>query len=191
MLQIHTQFPLSFEYNQYFLKFLAYHYVSNRFRTFMLDNEYERLEAGWLLDDKQRSEPTPSPDGMPHTPTRPNSQGLNIWDYVERHQRRNPVFLNFQYSPMDQETVLRPYSNIANLELWDYYLEEDLHHGPSYDFEVVAKEMRDEEDQELIDGPLAPPTSLRKVVNSCYDDIKHVQPDACAHLLKVGRQHDR
>ena len=49
--QIHRQFPQSFEYNEYFLKFLAYHYVSNRFRTFMLDNEFERMEAGWLLED--------------------------------------------------------------------------------------------------------------------------------------------
>ena len=104
--QIHHQFPLSFEYNQYFLKFLAYHYVSNRFRTFMMDNECERLEAGWLLDDRSKGETIPSPENAPHAPPRrKTSQGLNIWDYVEQHQRRNPVFLNFRYSQFDHETV--------------------------------------------------------------------------------------
>ena len=34
-----------------YIRFLAYHYVSNRFRSFMLDNELERMEAGWLLYD--------------------------------------------------------------------------------------------------------------------------------------------
>jgi len=183
--QIHSQFPLSFEYNQYFLKFLAYHYVSNRFRSFMLDNECERVEAGWLLDDRSRGEPAPSPENAPHIPPRrKTSQGLNIWDYIDQHQRRNPVFLNFRYSPVDAETVLRPHSNIANLKIWDYYLEEDLHHGPAYDFEVVAQEMREEEEQELIDGPMSKPASLRRFVNACYDDVERIQPSAFSHILK-------
>lgn len=50
--QIHHQFPLSFEFGEYFLRYLAYHCVSNRFRTFMFDSELERVESGWLLEEQ-------------------------------------------------------------------------------------------------------------------------------------------
>lgn len=80
--------------------------------------------------------------------------------------------------------VLRPYSNISNLKVWDYYLKEDLAHGPSYDLEVVEKEVRMEEEQRLIDGPFLP--NPRKVINGCYDNVDAIQPDMFVHLLEVS-----
>lgn len=41
--QIQKQFPMAFEFNDYYLRFLAYHSVSCRFRTFLFDCELERV----------------------------------------------------------------------------------------------------------------------------------------------------
>ena len=51
--QIHRQFPMAFEFNQYYLRFLAYHHVSCRFHTFLCDYECQRSQAGFM--DKKNS----------------------------------------------------------------------------------------------------------------------------------------
>jgi myotubularin-related protein 5/13 len=46
--QCMSQFPNAFEFNEFYLEFLAYHSVSNRFRTFLLDSEFERTHFGLM-----------------------------------------------------------------------------------------------------------------------------------------------
>ena len=47
---------MSFEFNEFYLKFIAYHTVSSRFSDFLFDSERERPEASEELNfSNQRS----------------------------------------------------------------------------------------------------------------------------------------
>ena len=72
----------------------------------MLDTEFERMEAGWLLEEKKmhrlddEDEGGFSPKHLQQT-----TMGFTIWDYIDKHHRKTPLFYNFLYSQGDQETV--------------------------------------------------------------------------------------
>uniref|UniRef100_A0A3B3SA28 SET binding factor 1 n=1 Tax=Paramormyrops kingsleyae TaxID=1676925 RepID=A0A3B3SA28_9TELE len=164
---IHLQFPMEFEFSQYYLKFLAYHYVSNRFRTFLLDSDYERIELGVMYEEKGE---------------RKNPQVYkSVWDYIERLNKKTPIFFNYMYAPEDGE-VLKPYSYISNLKVWSFYTEETLSEGPSYDWELVQGKPEPAEEGEKADS--SAPRSQRKVVWPCYDNHMKVVPDAITKLLQ-------
>uniref|UniRef100_A0A8D0D9G4 SET binding factor 1 n=1 Tax=Sander lucioperca TaxID=283035 RepID=A0A8D0D9G4_SANLU len=166
--QIHLQFPMEFEFSQYYLKFLAYHYVSNRFRTFLLDSDYERIELGVLYEEK----------GERRSPQVCKS----VWDYIDRLNKKTPVFYNYMFSPEDDE-VLRPYTFNSNLKVWDFYMEETLSEGPSYDWELRGRQERvAEETPERPDS--SGPKSQRHIVWPCYDSLSKVVPDAITKLLQ-------
>uniref|UniRef100_A0A3Q3GVL5 SET binding factor 1 n=1 Tax=Labrus bergylta TaxID=56723 RepID=A0A3Q3GVL5_9LABR len=166
--QIHLQFPMEFEFSQYYLKFLAYHYVSNRFRTFLLDSDYERIELGVLYEEKgERKSPQVC---------------KSVWDYIDRLNKKTPIFYNYMFSPEDEE-VLRPYTFISNLKVWDFYMEETLSEGPSYDWELRGRQERvAEETPEKPDS--SGPKSHRHIVWPCYDSLSKVVPDAITKLLQ-------
>lgn len=46
--------------------------------------------------------------------------------------------------------------------MWQYYLDEELSHGPSYDLEIIQMDSQQEEEAEAADGIVN--KSLRKVV---------------------------
>ncbi|XP_069696125.1 myotubularin-related protein 13 isoform X2 [Periplaneta americana] len=194
--QIHRQFPLAFEFNDYFLRFLAYHSVSCRFRTFLLDCELERVEYGIAaVEDKRgslashhKSVDTGSDDEgvYPGGRLAGNNAGPNlgqsVFDYIEKQNARSPLFYNFMYTPDTEHPVLRPQSALPSLEVWQYYLGEQLAHGPSYDLEVIQMDSQQEEEAEAADGIAN--KSARRVVTMGYDEVERIVPDAFSHLLE-------
>lgn len=111
--QIQTQFPMAFEFNDYYLRFLAFHSVSCRFRTFLFDCELERVECGVAaVEDKRGSltshhknvdtgsdEESIYPGGRLATTVQGSNLGQSIFDYIEKQHNRSPLFFNFMYIP--------------------------------------------------------------------------------------------
>lgn len=91
------QFPLSFEFNDHFLSTIAYHHVSMRFRTFLLDSEHERSESGWMAEEE-------------HKP-----RGKSLWDYMDLQKSKTPLYNNFLFSP-NQHKVCKVMNNIFSRE---------------------------------------------------------------------------
>ena len=201
--QIHHQFPLSFEFNQYFIKFIAYHYVSSRFRTFLQDCECDRSEYGWIErdiqsnislrklmteddddDDDEASSRSEEKASNNMNFGQPLTFGTSFWDYCVKIWVKSPIFYNFYYVPIisieghfTDAAVLRPTFMMANLKVWDYFVGEELAHGPSYDLEVVQLERASNEadDHEKWD-------TKRIVVNAIYDSVEHSMMN-CFHQM--------
>lgn len=195
--QIHLQFPLAFEFNEFYLRFLAYHSVSCRFRTFLFDCELERVDIGIMtVEDKRGSlnshhktvvDTNAGSDddniypGGPRTTSTAQKLGSSVFDYIERQNTKSPMFFNFMYTPDPDRSVLRPQSALSMLEVWPFYTNEELAQGPPYDPELVSQDLYDDEDPDQNAGK-------RKVVMVGYDSIDKCDPDAFSMLMENLKQ---
>ena len=144
--QILNQFPMAFEFNDFYLRYLAYHHVSCRFNTFVFDNEKMRVQSGCPSGVSNASEVVDAKseasdeDGLAHHPTATGSGvstisadeagvGIDVFDYIELAHAKSPIFFNFNYDPC-QHPVLRPNSKLVDLKIWDYFYTEELNMGP-------------------------------------------------------------
>ena len=196
--QLHNQFPMAFEFSGFYIRFLAYHHVSCRFRTFLLDSELQRVELGLTGEEKKNSlggrhkhagahagEVHSSDDeaGGGVSSAAPGTHlGLSVFDYIDRAASKSPVFHNSLFCPELQQAVLRPFSHISDLVLWDYYIKEELRGGPAYDPEVAGLESLADDDA---DGSLISDTGLvtRSSLTLGYDNMSSDHPDMIHHLL--------
>lgn len=198
--QIQKQFPLAFEFNEFYLRFVAYHSVSCRFRTFLLDCEAARTELGIAAaDDKRGSlthrhrgvetgagsdDDTVYPGGGAPSPRAP-SLGQSLFDYIDKQHQRAPLFYNFYYTPDLDNPVLRPVSAPACLEVWSYYVSEELGTGAAYELEAVQQELCRREEHDAADGV---PLANRRLVTAGYDIVSRSMADAFSGLLERLRQ---
>lgn len=218
--QIQVQFPLSFEFNDFYLRFLAYHSVSCRFRTFLFDCELEKFDLGIAkIEDKRGSlnskhnmvetgtgsDDDIFPGGIRSSGVGAAKIGYSVFDYIERQHAKFPLFFNFMYSVDPDHVVLRPQSSVAVLELWRYYIDEELAHGPPYDLELVCNDNHEDEEIDYLSSTagshagnsnnaihlsskLQQQTRRRRVVATGYDSIQKCDPDAFTRILDELRQ---
>lgn len=82
--------------------------------------------------------------------------------------------------------ALKPNVNVSSLKKWDYYVEETLSTGPSYDWMMLTPKQLPSEDSELAGD--TGPQSHRRTVWPCYDDVSCCQPDALTSLFSVSER---
>ncbi|XP_037871165.1 myotubularin-related protein 5 isoform X2 [Bombyx mori] len=180
--QLQKQFPLAFEFNEYYLRFVAYHSVSCRFRTFLLDSEAQRAELGITAADDKRADTNrlgvETGAGVEEEAGggRGPPLGHSLFDYIDKQHQKSPVFYNFLYTPDLDNPVLRPVSSICAFEVWGYYTSEELSHGAPYDLEVLSSCEQDVKQPQ------------RRVVTAGYDSISRCMPDSFTGLLERIRQ---
>ncbi|KAL3318919.1 hypothetical protein Ciccas_002411 [Cichlidogyrus casuarinus] len=140
--QLVRQFPLAFEFNDFYLQFLAYHHVSNRFVDFKSDSQLDCLEHWFHVRSDFQDEYLHVPDERSLRKSLLQFTNHSIFPFIWAQHREWPVFFNFRYDCQLASAVLRPATRLAALDLWEYYTTEDLESGPIFDLDHFCPSFR-------------------------------------------------
>ena len=116
--QLLCQYPALFEFTSFYLEAMAYHVYSGRFSTFLLDCDYERIEAGILFEAEHSS----------HC----------FWNYVERATTPdnlgevNHKLVNVGFVATSQEVILTSGSEHC-FNVFQLFTPKSVHDTAGYD----------------------------------------------------------
>ncbi|XP_064399586.1 myotubularin-related protein 5-like isoform X3 [Halichondria panicea] len=187
--QVLRQFPLSFEFNDFYLRMLAYHHCSMRFHTFTLNSEKERYLNNWL-PYRQRV-------ATLHGVNSDKEDHVSYWDYIDRLHCDSMLFYNFKYQLSDNTEPLRPFSFQANLDIWCYYLDNFTTQFPPYDTELISDgplTLLDfhhnvfEKEKAEVGIPLAPPGSVMSEISTLLRQFTGLM-NASFNARKLAKEH--
>ncbi|KAI5733488.1 hypothetical protein M8J76_012488 [Diaphorina citri] len=114
------------------------------------------------------------------TNAEPDQTFLNICTAeAVRPMEQNSAYLT---KLVKKKRVLRPQAHLPNLDIWSFYINEELKHGPPYDLEIIQLDNQQEEEAEAADGTTN--KSARKVVTFGYNNVDQSIPDAFSYVLE-------
>ena len=82
------QYPVAFEFNDFYLRMMAYHSCSMRFHTFALNSDKERSERGWQ----------DYPVAWMRSKNVRADNYSSFWTFIENITKESMMFYNFNYS---------------------------------------------------------------------------------------------
>jgi hypothetical protein len=86
--------------------------------------------------------------------------------------------------------VLRPSSDIFCLKIWSYYTAEYLACGPSYDIELVTRDVQDGDSSsdsgDTVTSSASGPNTRNQVISGCYDDPHAGDGNGFTAIIQVG-----
>ena len=163
------QFPVAFEFNNFFLKALAFHTTTNRFFDWLLDCDADRVACGLLQFDALEIEKTSEP--------------VLFWDFVDRQWESSPIYCNFLYDAQrSHNLILNPKCALPYLHIWDYFHGQTLSDDLTYDvipqFSTTSSTKHNQDNSEILE-------KINILVDAAFQRPETVFEDGFVTALKT------